>query len=83
MGKPDSPVRQPSAAPSGQLTRREVSILKHLESGLSNKEIAGAIFVSESTLKWHLHDVYSKLDVENRSGAMSHARALDILSESH
>jgi ATP/maltotriose-dependent transcriptional regulator MalT len=62
-----------------QLTRREVSILKRLESGLSNKEIAEAIFVSEGTLKWHLHNVYSKLHVKNRSGAMARARTLGIV----
>ena len=62
-----------------QLTRREVSILKRLESGLSNKEIAEAIFVSEGTLKWHLHNIYSKLDVKNRSGALLRARTLSIL----
>jgi LuxR family maltose regulon positive regulatory protein len=68
-------------APAGQeqLTRREVSILKRLESGLSNREIAEAIFVSEGTLKWHLHNIYSKLDVRNRAGAMVRARALGIL----
>jgi len=62
-----------------ELTKRELSILKRLESGLSNKEIAEAIFVSEGTLKWHLHNVYGKLDVKNRSGAMTRARALGIL----
>jgi LuxR family transcriptional regulator, maltose regulon positive regulatory protein len=62
-----------------QLTRREISILKRLESGLSNKEIAEAIFVSEGTLKWHLHNVYSKLRVKNRSGAMARARTLGIV----
>jgi LuxR family maltose regulon positive regulatory protein len=62
-----------------QLTRREVSILKRLESGLSNKEIAEAIFVSEGTLKWHLHNVYNKLNVKNRSGAMARAKTLGIV----
>jgi len=62
-----------------ELTKRELSILKRLESGLSNKEIAEAIFVSEGTLKWHLHNVYGKLNVKNRSGAMTRARALGIL----
>jgi ATP/maltotriose-dependent transcriptional regulator MalT len=62
-----------------ELTKRELSILKRLESGLSNKEIAEAIFISEGTLKWHLHNVYSKLNVKNRSGAMARARALGIL----
>src|SRR6202453_4046414 len=62
-----------------ELTKRELSIIKRLESGLSNKEIAEAIFVSEGTLKWHLHNVYGKLNVKNRTGAMSRARALGIL----
>jgi len=62
-----------------ELTKRELSILKRLESGLSNKEIAEAIFVSEGTLKWHLHNVYGKLNVKNRTGAMTRARALGIL----
>ena len=62
-----------------QLTRREISILKRLESGLSNREIAEAIFVSEGTLKWHLHNVYTKLNVKNRSGAMTRARTLGIV----
>jgi LuxR family maltose regulon positive regulatory protein len=67
------------SGPGEQLTRREVSILKRLESGLSNKEIAESIFVSEGTLKWHLHNVYNKLNVKNRSGAMARARTLGIV----
>jgi LuxR family maltose regulon positive regulatory protein len=72
----ESPV---SRAGQQDLTKREVSILKRLDSGLSNREIAEAIFVSEGTLKWHLHNVYSKLNVRNRAGAMVRARALGIL----
>jgi ATP/maltotriose-dependent transcriptional regulator MalT len=70
------------SAPIGmgeELTKRELSILKRLETGLSNKEIAEAIFVSEGTLKWHLHNVYGKLNVKNRTGAMARGRALGIL----
>ena len=70
------------SAPIGlgeELTKRELSILKRLETGLSNKEIAEAIFVSEGTLKWHLHNVYGKLNVKNRPGAMARARVLGIL----
>jgi LuxR family transcriptional regulator, maltose regulon positive regulatory protein len=62
-----------------ELTKRELTILKRLETGLSNKEMAEAIFVSEGTLKWHLHNVYGKLNVKNRTGAMTRARALGIL----
>jgi ATP/maltotriose-dependent transcriptional regulator MalT len=62
-----------------ELTRREIAILKRLESGLSNKEIAESIFISEGTLKWHLHNVYGKLGVKNRSGALARARGLGLL----
>jgi LuxR family maltose regulon positive regulatory protein len=79
FGKFESPKPHPQGTVSQQLTRREVSILKRLDSGLSNKEIAEAIFVSEGTLKWHLHNVYSKLDVKNRTGAISRAKNLGIV----
>ena len=58
------------------LSRREIAIIKRLESELSNKEIASAIFISEGTLKWHLHNIYGKLGVKNRSGAVVKARAV-------
>jgi ATP/maltotriose-dependent transcriptional regulator MalT len=79
LRKSDNDGRPAVETLSEQLTRREVSILKRLESGLSNKEIAEAIFVSEGTLKWHLHNVYGKLDVKNRSGAILRAREVGIL----
>jgi len=69
----------PTTGVGEQLTKREVSILKRLESGLSNKEIAEAIFVSEGTLKWHLHNVYGKLAVKSRPGAVAKGRMLGIL----
>jgi len=78
-GTPGNQGRSTGSGLGEQLTRREVSILKRLESGLSNKEIAEAIFVSEGTLKWHLHNVYNKLNVKNRSGAMARARTLGIV----
>jgi LuxR family transcriptional regulator, maltose regulon positive regulatory protein len=80
MTKSDAPGGHRVAANAEEaLTKREVSILKRLDSGLSNREIAEAIFVSEGTLKWHLHNVYSKLSVRNRTGAMARARALGII----
>jgi LuxR family transcriptional regulator, maltose regulon positive regulatory protein len=79
LRKRESAGNVPAAAVGQQLTKREVSILKRLESGLSNKEIAEAIFVSEGTLKWHLHNVYGKLAVKNRPGAVARGRTLGIL----
>lgn len=61
------------------LTRKELRILKYLETGSSNREIAGLLFVSEGTLKWHLHNVYRKLECRNRSGAIAAARRQGLL----
>lgn len=77
--QPENALHHSSGPVNQQLTRREVSILKRLDSGLSNKEIAESIFVSEGTLKWHLHNVYGKLEVKNRTGAISRAKNLGIL----
>ncbi|MGQ0622612.1 MAG: LuxR C-terminal-related transcriptional regulator [Panacagrimonas sp.] len=63
----------------GQLSKRELAILRRLDSDLSPREIADAIFISEGTLRWHLHNIYGKLAVKNRSGAVSKARALALL----
>ena len=62
-----------------KLTRRELKILRQLDSGLSNREIAEALFISEGTLKWHLHNIYGKLAARSRTGALTRARGLGLL----
>lgn len=67
-------------APLEGLTRREIDILKRADhTGLNNKQLAEALFVSEGTLKWHLHNIYSKLEVRNRAGAIKQAQHLGLL----
>jgi ATP/maltotriose-dependent transcriptional regulator MalT len=61
------------------LTRKELRILRYLETGASNREIAGSLFVSEGTLKWHLHNVYRKLDCRSRAAAIAAARRQGLL----
>lgn len=63
-----------SSAAQEALTRKELTILRHLESGLANREIAESLFISEGTLKWHLHNIYRKLGCKNRTSALSSAR---------
>lgn len=63
----------------GELTKREIALLKRLDSGMSNREIAESVFISEGTLKWHLHNIYGKLGARNRSGALICARRLGLL----
>ena len=62
------------------LTRREIDILKRAAStGLNNKKLAQALYVSEGTLKWHLHNIYNKLGTRNRAGAIAQAQRLGLL----
>lgn len=62
------------------LTKREVDILRRAAcTGLNNRKLAEALFLSEGTLKWHLHNIYSKLDVGNRTGAIAQAQRLGLL----
>ncbi len=56
------------------LTSKETEIIQLLASGLANKKIAEKLFISEGTLKWHLHNIYSKLQVKNRTQALIEGR---------
>ena len=49
------------------LTDRQIEIIELIRSGLTNKEIAAKLFISENTVKYHLKIIYEILDVEHRS----------------
>ncbi|HUB66899.1 MAG TPA: response regulator transcription factor [Candidatus Methylacidiphilales bacterium] len=53
------------------LTSRELEVLSLLAQGRSNKEIAGKLFISETTVKGHLRNVFTKLNVLSRTEATS------------
>jgi DNA-binding NarL/FixJ family response regulator len=55
------------------LTEREVEILGLLATGLSNREMARQLFVSEATVKSHLSHIYTKLEVDTRAAAVATA----------
>ncbi|GLR75597.1 LuxR C-terminal-related transcriptional regulator [Aliivibrio sifiae] len=63
---------------SVSLTTREKEILQLLSFGSSNVDIASALFVSENTVKTHLHNVFKKLNVRNRLQAMLWAKGYDF-----
>jgi len=54
---------------TGDLTERERTILAAVMRGLSNKEISQEFWVTEQTVKFHLSNVYRKLEVPNRTAA--------------
>ncbi len=65
--------------PADGLTQRELSVLRYLPSELSQREIAGELYVSLNTVKTHCKAIYRKLDVEGRKPAVQAARELGLL----
>ena len=59
---------------------RELQLLELLDQGLSNQQVADRLSLSLTTVKWHLRNVYAKLDVGSRSAALAKARALHLLT---
>jgi two-component system NarL family response regulator len=55
---------------SGELTAREMEVLQAIAGGLSNKEIAGKLAISEKTVKNHINNIFSKLHLFDRTQAM-------------
>lgn len=65
--------------PLPRLTAREIDVLKHLATGFTNKEIARALFVTEATVKSHLNNIFTKLDVDSRSRAVHLAQETGLI----
>lgn len=61
------------------LSKRELELLALLESGLAYQQIADQLFISLATVKWHVYNIYGKLGVKNRSGALVAAHQLHLL----
>ncbi len=73
-----SEVRAP-ASPEA-LTERETEVLKLIARGKANKEIAGELFIDETTVKSHVHSILSKLNVRSRTQAVLYAVRLGLVA---
>ena len=62
-----------------ELSKRELEILSLLAQGHSNQEIAAKLFVSLSTVKTHIQNLFEKLDVKRRIQAIEKARSLNLI----
>ena len=56
------------------LTQREIEIVRLVTAGLTNKEIGARLFVTEGTVKVHLHNIFEKLQVRDRKALALHAK---------
>ena len=62
-----------NAAKAAGVTESEMRVLTALARGLSNKQIAAELFITEQTVKFHLTNIYRKLHVANRTEATRYA----------
>lgn len=77
-----APVRDaagPRAIPSMVLTPKEREVLELLARNLTNKEVALAMGLGEETVKWHLKNLFGKLDAANRKHVVRRAQVLGLL----
>jgi LuxR family maltose regulon positive regulatory protein len=61
------------------LSERELELLRLIAAGMSNSEMAETLVVTVGTIKWHLNNIYGKLDVRSRTQAVARARELQLL----
>jgi DNA-binding NarL/FixJ family response regulator len=66
-----SRLRTPSAPPAAQPSPRELEVLAAVARGLSNAEIGRELFIGEATVKTHLQRLFAKLDVDDRTRAVT------------
>ena len=73
----------PNGRPESEagLTRRESEILRLVAEGHSNGQLARMLWVTEQTVKFHLSNIYRKLNVTNRTEATRWAYTHDVLSQ--
>jgi LuxR family transcriptional regulator, maltose regulon positive regulatory protein len=68
------------APPAGQLSPGELRVLRYLPTNLPRQQIADELIVSLNTINTHVHNIYAKLQVRDRSAAVQRARELRLLA---
>jgi len=73
-----------TAAPAnpGKLSKRQTQLIAMLDQGMSNRDIAAQLDISEHTVKVHLWRLFRRLGVKSRTQALHHARSHGLLSSS-
>jgi DNA-binding CsgD family transcriptional regulator len=68
-----------TTAPVGGLTAREVEILRLVAGGMTNREIAASLLLSDHTVRRHLQNIFAKLGVPSRAAATAFALQHDLI----
>ena len=61
------------------LSRTQIEILQMASAGLLNREIAHRVGMTEGSVKWYMQQIFNKIGVRRRAGALDRARALGLL----
>lgn len=69
-----SRTKKPEYPQDATLTHREMDVLRAVSAGLSNQEIAKKLFISENTVKYHIHSMLGKLGLRDRKELAAYAR---------
>ncbi|HUA49253.1 MAG TPA: response regulator transcription factor [Solirubrobacteraceae bacterium] len=80
LDRPPGPVAHRLSDEDSALTMRELEVLRLVAGGSTNGEIARSLWVTEQTVKFHLSNVYRKLDVGNRTEASHYAHVNGLVS---
>ncbi len=75
----DSPANHESQNQAGPLTLREIEVLKLVASGITNRQIAMKLKISEKTVARHLSNIFNKLDISSRAAATAYAYQHQLL----
>lgn len=68
-----------SPAPGGDLSKREVAVLRLMVAGLSNERIAEQLDISRNTVRRHVHNILGKLHAANRTEAVALAMQHNLI----
>jgi DNA-binding NarL/FixJ family response regulator len=73
----------PAAAATGQLSERELGVVRLIAQGLSNAEMAAKLYLSEATIKSHISRILTKLDLRDRVQIAVYAYEQGIVQPGH
>jgi two-component system, NarL family, response regulator LiaR len=77
--RPDNFILNTSLISQLEINKRELEILALMAQGHSNQEIAAKLFISLSTVKTHIQNLFEKLDVKRRTQAVEKAKRLNLI----